>query len=372
MNAREKQEENIETTEPQIQITTNSYTIQDGDTFTKAAEQLEIPYSEALAIVEAATDTFDFTRVRIGKTLSIVFEDGVRKRLEYEPDNERVIVVDLQNNYATTEKPIEYNVELTTAQVTIQESMFLSGVNAGVPETVILDMAEIFAWEIDFATQTQTGDSFQVLYEKRTRNGQESTPGKVLAATFTNRGSVSSAFRFETEEKAGYYDAAGNSLVRPFLKAPLSYSRITSGFSYSRFHPVLGTNTMHRAIDYAAPLGTPIMAVGDGTITYLGYNGGYGNYIDIRHNATFETQYAHLSSYAQGLRAGSRVTQGQVIGYVGSTGYSTGPHLHYQVEVNGELVNPLEVEFPSGDAIAEEYKPAFDQKRSELEQLLQN
>jgi len=169
------------------------------------------------------------------------------------------------------------------------------------------------------------------------------------------------AYRFvDSNEKEGYYDEKGNSLVRQFLRAPLHYSRITSGFAYARFHPILGKNTPHRAIDYAAPVGTPIMATADGTVTFAGWSTiGYGNFIDVKHNGIYSTQYAHLSRFGKGIKAGAHVQQGQIIGYVGSTGYSTGPHLHYQIKKNGHLVNPLEIELPAGDPIPEDQKEAF-------------
>lgn len=158
-------------------------------------------------------------------------------------------------------------------------------------------------------------------------------------------------------------------MQRQFLKAPLNYSRITSGFTYSRFHPVLQASTPHRAIDYAASTGTPIFAVADGVITQAGWNGGYGNYIDISHGSVYDTQYAHLSRII--VSYGQTISQGETIGYVGSTGFSTGPHLHYQVQVHGELVNPLEVDFPEGDPILDEERDQFESQKQEIDELRQ-
>jgi len=217
----------------------------------------------------------------------------------------------------------------------------------------------------------QTGDSFVVVYEKRTRQGQDAGVGRIHVASFTNVGETTYAYRYtDSAGEPGYYDGEGSSLIRPFLKAPLSYNRISSGFTYARFDPITSRLGTHRAIDYAAPIGTPILAVGNGTITFMGWNGPYGNYIDIHHNDTYQTQYAHLSAFAKGLGKGSKVEQGQVIGYVGSTGHSTGPHLHYQVKVNGTLVNPLEIEFPKGESLTEDELPAFYQERDRLNRLL--
>lgn len=351
-------------TGPQYNETTESHVIEDGDTFTSAMEDLGISYSDALAIVDAAAEVFDFTSIKLGKELTMVYRDGEPHRIEYEPGTEYVIKVDLTRGaFETTKELISYDIEIASAELTIDNSLYLDGLDAGLSELLILEFAEVFAWELDFATQVQRGDHMKVLYEKRYRNGQESGIGNVLVGEFTNRGVTSKAYYFE----GGYYDAEGNSLIRPFLKAPLSYSRITSGYTTARFHPVTGTTMPHRAIDYAAPIGTPVMAVGDGTVVHAAYTGGYGNFIKIRHNDMFQTHYAHLSAYA--VSNGQRVSQGDVIGYVGSTGWSTGPHLHYEVQVNGTLVNPLEVEFPKGDAIAEDHKDAFFAERDRLEGL---
>ena len=353
--------------EPEIIETIDRYTIEDGDTFTDVMEQLNVAYSDALEIVEAADGIFDFTTIKVGKEIRIVSLDGVQDRIEYEPNSEMIVTVDLINGtYLTVEEEILYEIEITTAQVTIDESLYLSGLNADLPELLILKFAEIFAWEIDFATQVQKNDTMEVVYEKRYRNGEEAGVGNVLAGRFTNSGELASAYLFiDSGGNASYYDEGGDSLVRPFLKAPLSYSRITSGFSYARFHPVTGTTSPHRAIDYAAPIGTPILAVGDGTVILAQYSGGYGNFIKIRHNGMYQTHYAHLSKYA--VSAGEKVKQGDVIGYVGSTGFSTGPHLHYEIQVNGTLVNPLEVEFPKGDPIVEEERESFFNERDRLE-----
>ena len=352
---------------PEVHEDVQSYTIQDGDTFTTAMEALGISYSEALAIVDAATDVFDFTTVKLGKEIRLVSVDGVRDRLEYEPNSEDIVTVSLTDGlYTTTDEPIPYETELATAYVTVQNSLYGSAIDAGVPEVLILEFADVFAWQVDFATQVHTGDSMEVLYEKRFRNGQEAGVGNVLAGRFTNVGETTTAYYFaDSNGDEGYYDADGNSLIRPFLKAPIAYSRITSGYTTARFHPVTGTVMPHRAIDYAAPIGTPVMAVGDGTIVFAGWATGYGNFIKLKHNDTYETHYAHLSKF--NVTVGQKVHQGDIIGYTGSTGWSTGPHLHYEVQVNGDLVNPLEVEFPKGDPIPDDQKDAFFAERDRLE-----
>jgi murein DD-endopeptidase MepM/ murein hydrolase activator NlpD len=348
------------------------YTVVAGDTFTKAMESLDISYTTALAIVDAASTTFDFTRIRDGKTFVLEYHGDTDMFLRYEPDSERVIVVDFtQGEIVVREEAIEYDIKMKRAHATIESSLFMAGMEAGLEDALILEIADIFAWTIDFATQVQSGDSFRIYYEERYRDGTPAGFGNILAAEFVNNGRSYYGYLFEdTEGTLGYYDEDGNSLIKQFLRAPLTYNRITSGFSYSRFHPTLGVNTPHRAIDYAAPMGTPVLSVGDGTVVFAGWGGGYGNFVKIRHNSTYQTHYAHLSRYGAGISVGAQVEQGQIIGYVGSTGYSTGPHLHYEIQKNGTLVNPLEVELPPGDPVPSELKDAFTKRKDVLHKEL--
>ncbi len=348
------------------------HVIGEGETFAVAAQDLGLSYAQAIALAASAADVYDFTRVRVGRALVRTESlDGALLSISYEPDNARVVVAEPAGDaWTAKEEPIAYDVALKTGSGTIDSSLYVSALDAGIPEIAVLEMAEAFAWTIDFATQTRVGDTFQTLYETRTRDGKDAGVGRVLAASFTNAGKRQEAFWFEQDGKGGYYDADGNSLVRAFLKAPLAFNRITSGFTYARFHPVTQKTAPHRAIDYAAAVGTPVKAVGDGVVTFAGWNSaGYGNFVKIRHNDTYGTNYAHLSAFAKGVKKGSTVSQGQVIGYVGSTGFSTGPHLHYEVSYNGKLVNPLEVEFPAGDPIKADARQAFETRRNELRTL---
>ncbi len=352
-------------TEPEIQITKQGHTISEGDTFTIAMEALGFSYADALAIVDAAEEVFDFTKVKLGKDISVISEDGIQKRIEYEPNSDEVVVVDLENNFETQLKEIEYDISVEQAYGRIDQSLFLTAINQGLSELLVIKFADVLAWEIDFATQVQQGDEFFVVYEKRSRHGENAGIGNVLKAEFTNTGKKIVAYRYETPEgDSTYYSENGDSLVRPFLKAPLSYSRITSGYSSARFHPITGRTAPHLAIDYAAPTGTPIMAVADGKVYFASWSRGYGNYIKITHNGTYRTNYAHLSRF--NVSSGDFVKQGDVIGYVGSTGWSTGPHLHYEVEVNGVKQNPLEVEFPRGNALPEDQTAEFERQKQEI------
>ena len=223
-----------------------------------------------------------------------------------------------------------------------------------------MNLAEIFGWDIDFILDIRQGDSFQVLVEKRFRDGEPAGYGRILAAEFTNQGETFNAVLFQDGERApDYYSLDGRSLRKAFLKAPLSFSRISSGFSMRRYHPIAKTWRAHPAIDYAAPTGTPIKTVGDGVVSQKGYTRGNGNYVKIRHNNGYETLYLHMKGFAKGLRNGGRVKQGQVIGYVGATGLATGPHLCFRMRKHGAPVNPQKVKAPSVAPVSAENLDTF-------------
>lgn len=357
-------EEEIKIVAQEIQpnYTISEYTISNGDVFASALEELGFTYSETMKILDSASSTYDFTKVAIGKTFRLFqSENGESVKLEYEKDSEEIVVVELTNDtYQTHITPITYTTETYTGSGVIASSLWNAGLKSDMPEELIIKFADMFAWTIDFSIQVQPGDSFTVLYEKRFRDGEYAGIGKVLAGEFVNSGKSYKGYLFE--DKAGtaaYYSETGEALQKQFLKAPLEFKRITSGYTYARFDPINSRLGPHRAIDYAAAIGTPIMAVGNGTITYAGWNGGYGKFISIHHNDTYTTRYAHMTGFGPGIKKGVSVVQGQVIGYVGSTGHSTGPHLHYEIMKNGTLVNPLELDLPPGDPVPEEKRNDF-------------
>lgn len=349
--------------EPEPVVTTTSYPIEEGDTFATVMERMGYTYEQMQSVLDAGEDIYDFTSIKLGNEFVIRKIDGAFDAIVYDINSESQALIQKNSagDFVVIKQPIPYEVETMESDGVITSSLFVAGNEAGLQDRTILEIADIFAWEIDFATVIQEGDSFALIYDKRTRDGEAGPDGIVHAAKFTNTGKEFTAVRFEDPEGGiGYYTVDGTSLQKPFLKAPLRYSRITSGFSYARFHPVINSTVPHQAIDYAAPVGTPILATGDGVVKRASYNGGYGHFISIRHNDIWTTQYAHLSRYA--VRAGERVEQGQVIGYVGSTGWSTGPHLHYEMVKYGTKVNPLTVEMPAGEPIKEEWREAFEQQ----------
>ncbi|PIZ95813.1 MAG: peptidase M23 [Candidatus Magasanikbacteria bacterium CG_4_10_14_0_2_um_filter_37_12] len=343
-----------------------TFLIEDGDTFAVLIEKFGLNYGDMLEIIDTASTTYDFTKIKAGKKFQVFFVGDVFRRFEYDIDTEEMVIVSKDSSWWSVErKDIPYEVTFAFATGVIESSLFMAGNDAGMQDRTILALADVFAWEIDFATVIQKGDSFSLIYEKRIRNEEEWPDGNILVATFSNQGKKYTAVRFVDQDGGvGYYAIDGTSLQKPFLKAPVKYSRITSGYSNARFHPVIGQTTAHLAIDYAAPIGTPILATGDGLVITASWNGGYGNFISIRHNNTWDTHYAHLSRYA--VKVGDRVSQGDVIGYVGSTGWSTGPHVHYEMVKNGTKVNPLTVKLPAGDPIKDEWKDLFEAKKQEF------
>lgn len=245
----------------------------------------------------------------------------------------------------------------------IADTLYDSAVQAGLPPKLIMDLADLFACNIDFTSDLQSGDDFSVYYAQRARDGKIVGSGPILASEM-HVGSVGyQAFWYEFPDGyKDYFDSDGNSLKRMFLKAPLSYSRISSTFTNSRFHPVLKIFRPHYGIDYAAPAGTPVSALGDGVISFIGPKGGYGRYIEMRHGKTYCTTYGHLSRFAEGLKVGSSVEQGQVIGYVGATGLSTGPHLDFRFYRSGRPIDFLATEFPHARSIPKSLMADFKEK----------
>jgi murein DD-endopeptidase MepM/ murein hydrolase activator NlpD len=244
----------------------------------------------------------------------------------------------------------------------IRNSLFGATDAAGLPDSVATQIAEIFSTDIDFHRDLRKGDRFSVVYEVFYDRGEPVKYGRVLTAEFVNQGKAYTAVYFNySENEGGYYTADGKNLRKQFLRSPLEFSRITSGFSTARFHPVLQTWRAHKGIDYGAPTGTRVKATADGVVEMTGRSGGYGNVVVLRHQTKYTTWYGHLSGIANGLRKGQRVSQGDVIGFVGSTGLATGPHLHYEFRMNDVHQNPLNVAMPAALPISPELKPKFEQ-----------
>ncbi|MBT3538682.1 M23 family metallopeptidase [Candidatus Parcubacteria bacterium] len=356
---------------PEYKIT--EHIVGEDDIFATIMEDFGFGYSEMLAMVDAVSSTYDLTRIRVGQPIRLAKDEyGHDVYLEYERSKDLCVRVYFEDGgYRAEEHDIKYDVEIVKQGATVSSSMYIDGLEANIPEEIIMEFADTFAWTIDFSIQVKKGDSFEILYEKRSRDGEDAGMGNILAGKFVNVGEELTAYLFENEEgDLAYYSGEGESMVRQFLRAPLNFRRISSGYTYARFDPINGAKTPHLAIDYAAAIGTPIMSVGDGVIRFAGWNNqGYGNFVKVRHNDVYTTEYAHMSGFAKGIRNGVSVKQGQIIGYVGSTGWSTGPHLHYQIRKHGSLVNPLALELPPGDPIPEGKQDAFEEIKKKYNEM---
>lgn len=323
-------------------------------------------------LLEASLSVYDFTKLRIGREIQFVFDENEKLlRIQYQLDTESVIIAEVSGEgFETRKEAIPYDVREEIAEVAIDEFLYKDGLDAGLSEASILEIADIFSFDIDFTTDIREGDSMKVLYEKRTLNGKQGPDGKILAATFTNVGEQYRAYYFASDGEGSHYDAEGKELVKQFLRAPLSYRAITSGYTGARMHPITKKVTAHYQIDYAAPTGTPVVATARGTVVSARFEGGWGNIVRLKHDNGYTTHYAHLSGFAKGMASGVSVSQGQVVGYVGSTGWSTGPHLDYGMKLDGSPINPLSLKLPKGTSLDGEAMEHFQALRAEYDERL--
>jgi murein DD-endopeptidase MepM/ murein hydrolase activator NlpD len=340
----------------------------------------DLPLELVQAVVDAVRLVFNPRELRAERPYRLVRSlDGFLREFEYEIDADRFLrVVSRDQAQPTSLEAAVLPIEKDTTVVAIRGSIDAdhSSLIAAMDETgenvqLAIGLAEIFSGQIDFNSDLQPGDWFEVLFEKSTREGQFAGYGPVLGARFSNDGTLFQAFRWTNPDtsKSGYYDENGRSLKRFFLRSPLRFEpRVTSGFSRRRFHPVHRTYRAHLGVDYGAPRGSPVVAVASGVVVSAGWAGGGGNQVRIRHASGYESYYLHLSSFARGIRAGARVDQGQVIGRVGATGTATGPHLDYRLRRNGLFVNPLAEHrrLPPGDPIPAAHLAAFSGTRDTL------
>jgi murein DD-endopeptidase MepM/ murein hydrolase activator NlpD len=334
--------------------------IQPGDSITTLLGA-HLSLQEIQTLAGKSGDVFPLSKICAGQPFKLCLADGSFERFEYDINRDDQLIIRKDGEeFDIARVPITYTVETETIRGSITSSLFEAVAEVGENPELALALADIFAWDIDFIRDIRVGDAFQSLVEKRYRDGIPAGYGKVLAAEFVNQGTNYQAFLFQDGDRApSYYDAEGNSLRKAFLRAPLPFSRVSSGFTMRRFHPITKTWKAHPAIDYAAPTGTPIKAVGDGTIIRKGYTKYNGNFIKIRHNSSYETLYLHMSKFARGIAQGKRILQGQVIGYVGSTGLATGPHLCFRMYKNGAPVNPNRVKTASAAPISRDQLPAY-------------
>jgi murein DD-endopeptidase MepM/ murein hydrolase activator NlpD len=304
--------------------------------------------SELKLVSAASKNIFRLDRIRRGQAYVVLVKDGKLSAFEYEIDNDNKLVVTRSGQgFSVAVEKIACEITLHRVQGRIKSNLFAAMAESGEKPLLAAELADIFAWEINFIRDLRVGDAYTLLVEKRYRNGEFKGYGKIPAACFINQGVTYEAFLFTDEAGIShYYNGKGESLRRAFLKAPLAFNRISSGYSSRRLHPVSRIWRAHPAVDYAAPHGTPVKAVGKGTVACTGYDKDAGNFVKISHMNRYETIYMHLSAFAKGLSTGSAVRQGQVIGFVGQTGSATGPHLDFRMKKNGSYVNPLKEASP--------------------------
>ena len=335
--------------------------VRNGQFFSTLLSSLGLSANEAYNLTQACSGTFDVRTLRVGNTYKACYDSSSRLQyLIYDRDRTSQLIFKCQPPYEVSvyEKPV--TVESRYADVTISNSLWVDMTEAGVSPNLILSLSDIYAWTVDFFG-LQKGDRFRVLYEEKMCDGEVVSVDTVRYAIFTHNGSDYPAVMYSQRDGGNiYWNEKGESMRKAFLKAPLKYSRISSGFSYARKHPVTRKVRPHTGVDYAAPTGTPVMTIGDGVVTSVKYEGAGGNTVRIKHNSVYSTAYLHLSKYAKGLKVGQRVRQGDVIGYVGSTGRSTGPHLDFRVWKNGSPINPLKMDSPPAEPLKGENKAAFE------------
>ena len=350
--------------------------VKKGQFFSTLLTNLGLSAGEAYDLTQACGDVFDVRTLRVGNsykayygpssiipgTSSVIPSEAEESLLYliYDRDRTSQIVFQCQPPYEIEirEKPV--TVESRYADVTINTSLWVDMTDAGVSPNLILSLSDIYAWTVDFFG-LQKGDRFRVLYDEKMCDGEVVAVDTVRYAVFTHNGSDYPSVMYNQKDGGNiYWNEKGESMRKAFLKAPLKFSRISSGFSYARKHPVTRKVQPHTGVDYAAPTGTPVMTIGDGVVTSVKYEGAGGNTVRIKHNSVYSTAYLHLSKYAKGLKVGQRVRQGEVIGYVGSTGRSTGPHLDFRVWKNGSPINPLKMDSPPAEPLKGEHKSAFE------------
>lgn len=330
--------------------------VRPGDNLSLIFDRLHISRQDLDRIMSLGKPAAALKYLMPSHELRVRHADGHLHGLEYDINHTDTIRVSRQDTVFLVET-VATELEIRTSQASgiITDSLFLSAQRFGLSDNLIMQLVELFGWDIDFALDIREGDRFIILYEEKFKNGKKVQDGPILAAEFVNQDTPFHAVRYKTEDGFySYYDEEGFSMRKAFLRTPVNFSRISSVFSLARRHPILNKIRAHKGVDYAAPIGTPVKSTADGIVSHAGTNGGYGKEIVLRHGEKYSTAYGHLSRFASGITVGKRIQQGQIIGYVGMTGLATGPHLHYEFRINGVHHNPLTVALPKAMGISRE------------------
>lgn len=360
--------DNAESAESELPVESNprikNIVVANGDTLSTVFAKAGLPSSTVHAVLASSKEAKQLTRLKVGQKIELeLTEAGELARLTSPLSKlESVQLQNVDGRYVFKKEQIKPETVTAYAHGRIESSLFLAAKRAGLSHNLTMDLANIFGYDIDFAMDIRKGDSFEVIYEEKSVGGERIGSGNILAARFINRGETYTAVRYTNKQgNTSYYTAAGESMRKAFIRTPVDFARISSRFSNGRRHPILNKIRAHKGVDYAAPRGTPIKSAGDGKVILAGRNGGYGNTVIIQHGQRYKTLYAHMQGFAKGVRNGATVKQGQIIGYIGTTGLSTGPHLHYEFQVDGKHVDPLGLKLPMADPIASNEKQRFRQ-----------
>jgi len=349
---------------------TINYQVQKRDTLFEILQKCGIPPLNISNLIQTAKKLYPVKNLKPGSKIKIQIDRENRevRRLEYPISQDTLLVVDNSPQGITAYKQeIEFETRLSLITGRIRTSFFEDALQAGLTSQLVMNLADILGWDIDFFVDIREGDSFRVLLEDKYKDEKFVYTKRILAAEFLNQGREYTVFYFKDPYGIeGYYDSAGRSVRKQFLKSPLRYSRVSSSFTNRRLHPVLKIYRPHQGIDYAAPTGTPIAAVCDGKAMFAGWQGGYGKSIIIQHNSTYSSHYGHLSHFAPGIKPGVRVKQGEIIGYVGSTGLATGPHLDFRISANGAFINPSNLKNINTKGLNPEYRRMFETIKKEM------
>lgn len=330
----------------------------------------DLGYSQDMVneAMQKTSGVLDLRKVIAGKPLQLYYEGSntnVPSHVVYEQNLSEFVIFNMTDEISVVNGSKEVSTRIRSAEGVIDGSLYMTLVSQGVMPYLANELSEVFAWQIDFY-RIQRGDSFRVIFEENVIDGTATSINRIHAAYFRHVNKDYYAIYFEQDGKGEYFDLEGESMRKAFLRAPLEYSRISSRFTNNRFHPILRRNIPHHGTDYAAPTGTPIRAVGDGVIIHSAYDRNNGNFVKVRHNGTYQTGYLHMSKIASGIRSGTSVRQGQIIGYVGSTGLATGPHLCYRFWVNGRPADPHRIDFPSSTPVKVDQREVFNIHRTQL------
>ena len=353
-----------------------TYTVQNNDTIDKVLRKFDVDVNDIKNITaqianKKLSNIFINTEIRI-----ITKEDqGINKLVSFFYPIDEITSVEVKRNkdeFVVNKNILKLEKQEVVLSNSIKNNLYSSAVEVGVEPNIIVEFANIFGFEVDFQRDIQVGDKFEIYYERLLdEDGVVRNTGKIFyASMFVNNKEIS-LYNFKYNNETGFYDVDGKSVIKTLMKTPINGARLSSSFGFRR-HPILGFNKLHQGTDFAAKTGTPIMASGSGVVVMAQKYKGYGNYVKIRHNSTYETAYAHMSKYGRGIRKGVRVNQGQIIGYVGSTGLSTGPHLHYEVIENGKRVNSQRLKLPTGKTLDNEARNKFEVERIKIDVRLSN